>query len=65
MTTTTTTGLMPVIGSQRGGETVPRPDPEPIYTELAQRWEREGRLVPGRDDQEWTPLAGRYPWPGR
>lgn len=49
----------PDIGTQRNGEgeTVPLPELEPIFTELARRWESEGRLVPGRDDEEWTVLT--------
>ncbi|NEA66624.1 MULTISPECIES: hypothetical protein [unclassified Streptomyces] len=46
-------------------ETVPRPELEPIFTALAGQWETDGRLVPGRADEEWTILARRYPWPGR
>ncbi|WP_262388186.1 hypothetical protein [Streptomyces parvus] len=54
----------PAIGAQRGeSETSPRPDLEPIFTELAARWTGDGRAVPGRPDEEWTVLA-RYPWPG-
>lgn len=63
---TTTMRLTPVIGVQRASsETVPRPELEPIFTELAARWETDGRLVPGRPDEEWTILARGYPWPGR
>ncbi|MER6599733.1 hypothetical protein ACWDBC_08330 [Streptomyces parvus] len=62
----TTTRLASHVGVQRSGsETVPRPELEPIFTELAARWETDGRLVPGRADEEWTVLARRYPWPGR
>jgi hypothetical protein len=61
---TTTTMGHASIGKHRAGETVSRPGLEPIYTELARRWERAGRLVPGRDDEEWTILADRCPWPG-
>ncbi|MFF8610675.1 hypothetical protein ACF06X_32705 [Streptomyces sp. NPDC015346] len=58
--------LTPVIGVQRGGsETVPRPELEPIFTELVARWASDGRAVPGRPHEEWTLLARRYPWPGR
>uniref|UniRef100_UPI003F494FB8 hypothetical protein n=1 Tax=Streptomyces sp. CA-136453 TaxID=3240050 RepID=UPI003F494FB8 len=57
--------LTQVIGAQRDGETVPRPDLEPIFTELAARWAGDGRAVPGRADEEWTILARRYPWPER
>ncbi|MFF8610980.1 hypothetical protein ACF06X_34305 [Streptomyces sp. NPDC015346] len=64
--TTTTMRLAPAIGVQRrghGDETVHRPDLEPIFTELARRWESDGRLVPGQPDEEWTILARQYPWP--
>ncbi|MCX5233524.1 hypothetical protein [Streptomyces sp. NBC_00233] len=67
MTTTTTMRFRrPNIGTQRKGEgeTVPLPELEPIFTELAQRWESEGRLVPGREDEEWN-LTARSHWPGR
>jgi hypothetical protein len=61
-----TTRLTPVIGVQReASETVPRPELEQIFTELARRWESDGRLVPGRTDEERILLARRYPWPGR
>ncbi|MFD8007565.1 hypothetical protein [Streptomyces mirabilis] len=54
--------LPPVIGMQRAsGETVPHPGLEPIFTALAEQWETDGRLVPGRADEEWTILARRYP----
>ncbi|MBX9427007.1 hypothetical protein [Streptomyces lateritius] len=60
---TTTMPLTPVIGVQRSdSETVPRPELEPIFTALAARWESDGWAVPGRADEEWTDLAGRYPW---
>ncbi|MGW7201301.1 hypothetical protein [Streptomyces chryseus] len=63
---TTTMRITPVIGAQRGGsETVPRPELEPIFTQLAARWASDGRAVPGRADEEWTLLTRRYPWPGR
>lgn len=56
--------LTPDIGVQRTrGETVPRPELEPIFTELADRWESAGRLVPGRADEEWSTLARLHPWP--
>ncbi|WP_420082829.1 hypothetical protein ACN6AT_37550 (plasmid) [Streptomyces sp. JL4002] len=59
---TTTTRRTPVIGVQRSsGETAPRPELEPIFAELAARWERDGRAVPGRADEQWTVLA-RSPW---
>ncbi|KUH38596.1 hypothetical protein ATE80_12005 [Streptomyces kanasensis] len=62
----TTRRLTPVIGVQRSsGETVPGPELEPIFIELARRWETDDRLVPGRADEEWTILARRYSWPGR
>ncbi|PRH79642.1 hypothetical protein C6N75_08360 [Streptomyces solincola] len=62
---TTTMRLTPAIGVQRNGsETVPRAELEPIFTELAKRWEASGRAVPGRTDEEWAILARRYPWPG-
>lgn len=58
--------LTPVIGVQReGSETVPHPELEPIFTELARRGDADGRLVPGRTDKEWAILARHYPWPGR
>ncbi|MEV5795709.1 hypothetical protein G3I62_27955 [Streptomyces sp. SID14446] len=63
---TTTMRLRPVIGVQRSGsETIPRPELEPIFAELAARWESDGRAVPGRADEEWKVLARRYPWPRR
>ncbi|MER0445739.1 hypothetical protein ABR738_14410 [Streptomyces sp. Edi4] len=56
--------LTPAIGAQRAGsETVPHPALEPIFTALAKQWETDGRLVPGRVDEEWTILTRRYPWP--
>lgn len=56
----------PVIGAPRhAGHTAPRPELEPIFTELAQRWETAGRLVPGRRDEEWTVLTRRQLWPER
>ncbi|MGW6405151.1 hypothetical protein [Streptomyces sp. NPDC055134] len=59
---TTTMRLTPVIGAQRiGSETVPRAELEPIFTELAGQWETDGRLVPGRPDEEWTTLARLCP----
>jgi hypothetical protein len=46
--TTTAVRLTPHIGIQRSGsETVPRPEPEPIFNELVARWENVGRAVPG------------------
>lgn len=64
MTTTTTMRLASVTGVHLGGgETVHRPGLEPIFTELAQRWESAGRLVPGRHDEEWAILISRCPWP--
>jgi hypothetical protein len=51
--------------TQRAGDTVSRPELEPIYAELARRWEGAGRHVPGRDDEEWIILVDRCPWPGR
>ncbi|MFE5550020.1 hypothetical protein ACFQ71_40585 [Streptomyces sp. NPDC056534] len=67
MTTTTMRFRRTNIGTQRNGqgETVPLPELEPIFTELAQRWESEGRLVPSCEDEEWTVLAARSHWPGR
>ncbi|MBK3640120.1 hypothetical protein [Streptomyces sp. MBT33] len=63
---TTTMRLTPAIGGQRSGsETASRPELEPIFTELAARWQSAGRAVPGRADEEWTILAHRYPWPTR
>ncbi|MFC9634915.1 hypothetical protein ACFTY8_38120 [Streptomyces mirabilis] len=32
----------------------------PTFTELALRWETDGRLVPGRPDEEWAILVGRH-----
>ncbi|MFI1769767.1 hypothetical protein ACH41H_48425 [Streptomyces sp. NPDC020800] len=62
----TTMRLTPVIGVQRASsEMVPGPELEPIFTALAQQWETDGRLVPGRADDEWTVLARRCPWPTR
>ncbi|MET7567470.1 hypothetical protein ABZT04_03045 [Streptomyces sp. NPDC005492] len=56
--------LPPVIGVQRdSSETVPRPELEPIFTALAEQWETNGRLVPGRVDEEWTILARHLLWP--
>lgn len=58
--------LTPVIGVQRGGsDAVPRPELEPIFTELAARWASDGRAMPGPPDEEWTTLARRSPWPDR
>ncbi|MEU4733157.1 hypothetical protein [Streptomyces sp. NPDC023588] len=58
---TTTMRLTSRVGVQRSRrETVPRPELEPIFAELATQWER---AVPGRADEEWTILARRYPWP--
>ncbi|WP_327378850.1 hypothetical protein OG393_33595 (plasmid) [Streptomyces sp. NBC_01216] len=63
---TTTMRLTPHVGVQRtGSETVPRPEPEPMFAELAARWASAGRTVPGRPDEEWTLLARRSPWPLR
>ncbi|MGW4689828.1 hypothetical protein ACWEPM_33740 [Streptomyces sp. NPDC004244] len=57
---------MPAIGAQRGGsETVSRPGLEPIFTDLAARWENAGRTLPGQPDEELAVLARRYPWPVR
>ncbi|MFK8907049.1 hypothetical protein [Streptomyces sp. YS-3] len=62
--TTTTIRRRPVIGAQRGaGSAAPLPELEPIFTELARRWETTGRLVPGRHDEEWAILTRPYPWP--
>ncbi|MFH7598040.1 hypothetical protein WDV06_23505 [Streptomyces racemochromogenes] len=63
---TITRRLTPTIGAQHHGseETVPRPELEPIFTDLARQWETDGRLVPGRADEEWAILA-RSPWPPR
>ncbi|MFJ8828303.1 hypothetical protein ACIREE_42160 [Streptomyces sp. NPDC102467] len=59
----TTMRLTPVIGVQRSGsESIPHPGLEPIFTALAEQWESDGRLVPGRADEEWTALVRRYPW---
>ncbi|MFI8872249.1 hypothetical protein [Streptomyces sp. NPDC055243] len=58
--------ITPLIGMQRSGsETGACPELEPIFTALAEQWENDGRLVPGRADEEWTILARRYPWPTR
>jgi hypothetical protein len=46
------------------GETVPRPQDEPIFTALAARWAAVGRLVPGTTDPEWDTLTGRSTDPG-
>lgn len=54
---------MPVTGVQRVASEVPRPELEPTFTELARRWESDGRLAPGRADQQWAVMARRYPWP--
>lgn len=40
------------------------PHEAPIFADLAQRWERSGRSVPGEDDREWAELVHRCPWPG-
>ncbi|MFJ7272632.1 hypothetical protein ACIQV3_39400 [Streptomyces sp. NPDC099050] len=65
-TTTTTMRLTPVTGDQpHGGETIHRHRLEPIFAELAQRWESAGHLVPGRHDEEWAVLIRRYTWPRR
>ncbi|MFI6967285.1 hypothetical protein [Streptomyces sp. NPDC050255] len=62
---TTTKQLTPVIGVQHASsETIPRHELEPIFTEIAGQWEHDGRAVPGREDEEWTSLARRSPWPG-
>ncbi|MEU6055838.1 hypothetical protein ABZ829_36095 [Streptomyces xanthochromogenes] len=54
--------LTTVIGMQRSGsETIPRPQLEPILTTLAEQWERDGCLVAGRTDGEWTTLTLHYP----
>lgn len=60
--TTTTMRLTPGGGA---GETLHRPELEPIFTELARQWAASGRLVPGRVDAEWTVLArppAPYSW---
>ena len=63
---TTIMRLTPVISVQRSGsETVPRSELEPIFAELAERWEIGSRAVPGQADEEWTILARRSPWPTR
>ncbi|MFF3691657.1 hypothetical protein [Streptomyces sp. NPDC002187] len=63
---TTTMQPTPAVGVQRSGsETIFRPELEPIFTELVRQWESDGRLVPGRPDEEWTILARRCTWPGR
>ncbi|WP_318206628.1 MULTISPECIES: hypothetical protein [unclassified Streptomyces] len=63
---TTTMRLTPAVNVQRNAsEAVPRRAPEPIYAELAQQWQTDGRLIPGQDDEEWTPLARQSPWPTR
>ncbi len=62
---TTTMRLAPIGAQRTGSETVPRPDLEPIFTELVRQWQTAGRLVPGQADQEWTILAHSSPWPGR
>ncbi|GAA1903157.1 hypothetical protein GCM10009837_28280 [Streptomyces durmitorensis] len=36
---------------------------DPIYTSLQDSWERQGKTVPGRPDQEWMELMSRDPWP--
>ncbi|MFB8166175.1 hypothetical protein [Streptomyces rubiginosohelvolus] len=62
---TTTTMRLASIGAQRtGSETVPRPDLEPIFTELARQWQTAGRPVPGQPDQEWVILSRSSPWSG-
>ncbi|MEU2955782.1 hypothetical protein [Streptomyces xanthochromogenes] len=54
--------LTTVIGMQRSGsETIPRRQLEPIFTTLAEQRERDGRLVPGRTNEEWTTLTLLYP----
>ncbi|GLV97657.1 hypothetical protein ABTX82_15975 [Streptomyces lavendulae] len=62
----TTMRLTPVTGvGHPRSETVLRPEPEPIFSELAEQWESAGRLVPGCADEEWAILARRCPRPGR
>jgi hypothetical protein len=61
---TTTMRFTPVIRARRrGNEAIPRPDLEPIFTELARQWETAGRLVPGRAEEDWTTLISHYPRP--
>ncbi|WP_371479889.1 hypothetical protein [Kitasatospora sp. NBC_00315] len=45
-------------------ESPDQPD-EPIFDELARRWDGAGRTVPGRPDREWTSLVSRPAWPHR
>ncbi|MET9648061.1 hypothetical protein ACFZB6_31910 [Streptomyces syringium] len=60
----TTMRPTPVIAP--GNDTPPRgPADTPIFEALATRWAAAGRSVPCRDDQEWTLLAERIPWPDR
>ncbi|MFJ1958251.1 hypothetical protein ACIOGT_16880 [Streptomyces microflavus] len=60
---TTTMRITPAMDVQRASsERVPRSELEPIFTLLAEQWERAGRLVPGCVDEEWTVLARLHPW---
>ncbi|GAU71238.1 putative hypothetical protein [Streptomyces sp. NBRC 110611] len=38
---------------------------EPIYAALAACWFLAGRMLPGQEDDEWTRLVDRSPWPVR
>lgn len=52
---TTTMWFTAVIrGRPAGGETIPRPDLEPIFTELARQWEMNHRRVVGRTRDKGT-----------
>lgn len=62
---TTTAWFTSIIRARQRGDSTPvaRPDLEPIFTELARQWEAEGRLVPGRANEEGATPAHRFPWP--
>ncbi|MGW7071139.1 hypothetical protein ACWGII_19585 [Streptomyces sp. NPDC054855] len=36
---------------------------DPIFKSLQAAWERQGKTVPGRPDQEWRALMSRDHWP--
>ncbi|MGW6023274.1 hypothetical protein [Streptomyces sp. NPDC055099] len=36
---------------------------DPIFKSLQASWERKGKTVPGRPDQEWQALMSRDHWP--
>ncbi|MFI9311148.1 hypothetical protein [Streptomyces triculaminicus] len=61
---TMTLPWMPVIISA-GAPTLKRPVGAPIFEQLVADWTAAGRAVPGRNDPEWSRLAGQSPWPDR